>query len=32
VSIYGLLAHILHLTPAKTDGDFDSIKGVLRDY
>ncbi|MFH0761546.1 MAG: ectonucleotide pyrophosphatase/phosphodiesterase [Bacteroidota bacterium] len=32
VAIYNLLAHILKLTPAKTDGDFDTIKSVLRDY
>ncbi len=32
VAIYNLLAHILKLVPAKTDGDFDTIKGVLREY
>jgi len=31
-AIYGLLAHILSLTPAKNDGDFNTIKSVLRDY
>lgn len=32
VAIYSLLAHILKLTPAKTDGDLNTIKGVLREY
>ncbi|MFO7616007.1 MAG: ectonucleotide pyrophosphatase/phosphodiesterase [Bacteroidales bacterium] len=30
VSIYGLLAHILGLKPAKNDGNFETVKGMLR--
>ncbi len=30
VDIYGLMARILNLKPAKNDGDFSRIKGVLR--
>ena len=32
VSIYGLLAHILGLEPAKNDGNFDTVKGMLRGF
>jgi len=30
VHVYSLLAHLLHLTPARTDGSLDSLRAVLR--
>jgi alkaline phosphatase D len=30
VNIYELLAHLLKIRPAKTDGDLANVKGMLR--
>jgi len=31
VDIYPLLAHLLKITPEKTDGQFERIKDILKD-
>ncbi len=32
ISIYPLIAHIMELNPAPVDGDFEAVKGMLRNY